>query len=87
MKVSGPIIGRLDLHIEVSSINVYNYDLITYNSEENSRDIATRVKTMRLIQYKRYEGYNIKTNNRLGAVCQLLIDYTLYRLWMKEEIY
>lgn len=28
MKVSGPIMDRFDLHIEVFSINVYNYDLI-----------------------------------------------------------
>ncbi|MCZ6902325.1 MAG: ATP-binding protein [Rickettsia endosymbiont of Ixodes persulcatus] len=57
MKVSGPIMDRFDLHIEVSSINVYNYDLIAYNSEENSRDIAARVEKVRLIQDKRYEEY------------------------------
>ncbi|MFV9930640.1 MAG: hypothetical protein AB8U82_07610 [Rickettsia endosymbiont of Haemaphysalis japonica] len=31
-KVSGPIMDRFDLHIEVSSINVYKYDLIVDNS-------------------------------------------------------
>jgi len=75
MKISGPIMDRFDLHIEVSSINVYNYDLMDYSSEENSKDIAARVEKVRLIQEKRYEGYNIKTNNRLDG--QLLIDYAM----------
>ncbi|MEG8230182.1 ATP-binding protein [Candidatus Rickettsia tasmanensis] len=63
------------MHIEVSSINVYNYDLIVDNSEEESEYIAARVEKVRLIQEKRYEGYNIKTNNRLDG--QLLIDYAM----------
>ncbi|KHO03806.1 YifB family Mg chelatase-like AAA ATPase [Rickettsia felis] len=75
MKVSGPIMDRFDLHIEVSNINIYNYDFITDNSEEKSEDIAIRVENVRLIQEKRYEGYNIKTNNRLDG--QLLIDYAM----------
>lgn len=75
MKVSGPIMDRFDLHIEVSNINIYNYDFITDNSEEKSEDIAARVEKVRLIQEKRYDGYNIKTNNRLDG--QLLIDYAM----------
>ncbi|HJD59896.1 MAG TPA: YifB family Mg chelatase-like AAA ATPase [Rickettsia endosymbiont of Omalisus fontisbellaquei] len=75
MKVSGPIMDRFDLHIEVSNINIYNYDLIVDNFEEESEYIAARVEKVRLIQEKRYEGYNIKTNNRLDG--QLLIDYAM----------
>ncbi|WP_410525980.1 ATP-binding protein [Rickettsia endosymbiont of Cantharis rufa] len=76
MKVSGPIMDRFDLHIEVSNISIYNYDLIADNSEEESEYIAARVEKERLIQEKRYEGYNIKTNNRLDG--QLLIDYAMH---------
>lgn len=75
MKVSGPIMDRFDLHIEISNINIYNYDLIVDKSEEESEYIAARVEKVRLIQEKRYEGYNIKTNNRLDG--QLLIDYAM----------
>lgn len=75
MKISGPIMDRFDLHIEVSNINIYNYAFITDNSEEKSEDIAARVEKVRLIQEKRYDGYNIKTNNRLDG--QLLIDYAM----------
>ncbi len=75
MKVSGPIMDRFDLHIEVSNINIYNYDLIADNSEEESEYIAAIVEKVCVIQEKRYEGYNIKTNNRLDG--QLLIDYAM----------
>lgn len=60
MKVSGPIMDRFDLHIEVSSIHVYNYDLIVDNSEEKSEYIAARVEKVRVIQEKRYEGIILK---------------------------
>nr|WP_253307565.1 YifB family Mg chelatase-like AAA ATPase [Rickettsia endosymbiont of Ceutorhynchus assimilis] len=74
MKISGPIMDRFDLNIEVSNnMNFLNYN--NHSEEENSGDIAVRVEKVRLIQQKRYEGYNIKTNNRLDG--QLLIDYAM----------
>ncbi|WP_341788178.1 YifB family Mg chelatase-like AAA ATPase [Rickettsia endosymbiont of Lasioglossum villosulum] len=75
MKISGPIMDRFDLHIEVPNINIYNYDLTNESSEEKSEDIAKRIEKVRIIQERRYEGYNIKTNNRLDG--QLLIDYAM----------
>lgn len=68
---------RFDLHIEVPNINIniYNYDLTNESSEEKSEDIAKRIEKVRIIQERRYEGYNIKTNNRLDG--QLLIDYAM----------
>lgn len=65
MRISGPIMDRFDLHIEVGSIDSYNYDLIEDDTEEESGQIAYRVEMARNIQQTRYEGYNIKTNNRL----------------------
>ncbi|WP_341790701.1 ATP-binding protein [Rickettsia endosymbiont of Polydrusus tereticollis] len=74
MKISGPIMDRFDLNIEVSNnMNFLNYN--NHPEEENSSDIAVRVEKVRLIQQKRYEGYNIKTNNRLDG--QLLVDYAM----------
>lgn len=75
MRISGPIMDRFDLHIEVGSIDSYNYDLIEDDTEEESGQIAYRVEMARNIQQTRYEGYNIKTNNRLDG--QLLIEYAL----------
>lgn len=74
MKISGPIMDRFDLHIEVASMNSYDYQT-NNNVEESSKDVALRVETARNIQIARYEGYNIRTNNRLDG--QLLIDYAL----------
>jgi magnesium chelatase family protein len=74
MRISGPIMDRFDLHIEVASINLYNHELFD-QLEEESADVAKQVEKARLLQQKRYEGYNIKTNNRLDG--QLLIDYAM----------
>lgn len=75
LKISGPIMDRFDLHIEVPNINIYNYDFNAIDGEENSETIALRVEKVRLIQENRYESYNIRTNNRLDG--QLLIDYAM----------
>ncbi|WP_341764276.1 YifB family Mg chelatase-like AAA ATPase [Candidatus Tisiphia endosymbiont of Beris chalybata] len=75
MKISGPIMDRFDLHIEVGSSDAYNYHLIDTQGIESSKQIAARVEQAREMQLARYEGYNIKTNNRLDG--QLLIEYAL----------
>jgi magnesium chelatase family protein len=73
-KISGPIMDRFDLHIEVGSSSLYNYQGVN-TIEESSCDIATRVENARNTQTERYAGYNIRTNNRLDG--QLLIDYAM----------
>lgn len=73
MKISGPIMDRFDLQIEVGSVNAYNYNLKQASYTESSSQIAERVERAREIQQTRYDGYNIKTNNRLDG--QLLIEY------------
>lgn len=75
MKISGPIMDRFDMHIEVAASNIYNYGNLESNIEENSTIVANRVELARNAQLLRYEGYNIQTNNRLDG--QLLIDYAL----------
>lgn len=75
MKISGPILDRFDLHIEVGSSDPYNYSVFDNTTEENSATIALRVEKARKLQISRYEGYNIRTNNRLDG--QLLIEYAL----------
>jgi magnesium chelatase family protein len=76
-KVSGPIIDRFDLHIEVGNTDenyAYNQILSTSN-EETSHEVAKRVKNAHEVQARRYEGYDIKLNNNLDG--QLLIDYAI----------
>ncbi len=75
MRISGPIMDRFDLRIEVANIDAYNYQSVENVVAESSEEIAKRVADARAIQAKRYEGYNIKTNNRLDG--ELLIAYAV----------
>lgn len=74
MRISGPIMDRFDLHIEVSMQDNFDYNGSNTNSE-SSAAVAYRVKMARKLQEERYNGYNIRTNNRLDG--QLLVDYAL----------
>jgi magnesium chelatase family protein len=76
-KISGPILDRFDLHIEVgNSENQFVYDhILSASDEESSADVAARVKKAHQIQAERYEGYNIRLNSALDG--QLLIDYAI----------
>lgn len=63
-KVSGPLMDRIDLHVEVDSIS---YDeLNKRHLEESSAEIKKRVNKARDIQLKRYKGTNIYSNSRMG---------------------
>ena len=76
-KISGPVLDRFDLHIEVGNQNEdYMYDNILQESnEEPSAAVASRVRRAQDIQAKRYEGYGIRLNNALDG--QLLIEYAV----------
>ncbi len=74
-KISGPILDRFDLHVEVGSEDFYKLDYNRAEIAEDSEIIAKRVVTAREIQAKRYEGYDIKLNNSLDG--QLLTDYSM----------
>lgn len=76
-KISGPILDRFDLHIEVgNSGEDYNYEqVLNVNNEESSSEVAKRVKEAQEIQSIRYEGYDIKLNSNLDG--QLIVDYAI----------
>jgi len=62
-KISGPLLDRIDLNVEVSTPS---FD--TLNSEsrgESSCQIRARVESTRLIQKKRYAGQRIFSNSQL----------------------
>lgn len=75
MKISGPIMDRFDMHIEVTAGNIYDDRNDNNTYEDTSAIVASRVAAARNIQAIRYDGYNIQTNNRLDG--SLLIDYAL----------
>ncbi len=64
-RVSGPLLDRIDLHIEVESVPVG--DLTGKRGEEDSASIRARVEKARAVQRERYRGRAIACNARLDA--------------------
>lgn len=64
-KISGPLLDRMDIHIEVSP--VYYEDLNSKAKEESSEKIKERVLRARKIQADRYKGLNVYTNSQLSS--------------------
>ncbi len=62
-KISGPLMDRIDLHVEVDSLSYkeMNSDIV----EETSLDIKKRVDDARALQLKRYEGKKIYNNSKM----------------------
>lgn len=63
-KVSGPILDRIDLHIEVEPVDYEK--LSSRNKEETSAEIRKRVNKAREIQRKRFEGTDISCNAKMS---------------------
>jgi magnesium chelatase family protein len=75
-KVSGPLLDRIDLHVEVTPVS-YNELSDTERQSESSADIAERVVKAREMQAKRFEPYkNMYCNAQMPSrmvreVCQV----------------
>ena len=62
-RVSGPLLDRMDIHIEVSAVN---YDQIsTALPSESSADIKKRVNAARDIQKERFQGTGVTCNAKM----------------------
>lgn len=62
-KISGPLLDRIDIHIEVQSVK---FDELSNNKvEESSKQIKERVDRARNIQLKRYKEDGIISNSEL----------------------
>lgn len=62
-KISGPLLDRIDLHIEVESVK---YEKLECDKKvEKSEDIRKRVNSARKIQLERYKKYPIFSNAEL----------------------
>ncbi len=59
-RVSGPLLDRIDLHVEVPSVSAA--DLTLPPPTEGSADVARRVAAARELQLKRFEGSGARTN-------------------------
>lgn len=67
-RISGPILDRIDIHVDVPSVETQK--LISKDDNlktECSKDIQKRVQTAREIQIKRFENTNIKSNSEMAT--------------------
>lgn len=62
-KISGPLLDRIDIHIEVNTINYQK--LKQSEKAESSKEIKERVNKARKIQIERYNKYHIFSNSQL----------------------
>lgn len=64
-KISGPLLDRIDLHIEVPRIKFEK--LADDNLAESSRSIRVRVEKARKIQQERFKNKKILTNSEMSS--------------------
>lgn len=63
-KISGPLLDRMDIHIEVQNVE---YETISDRTKaESSAEIKKRVDRAREIQQKRFEGTDISSNAKMS---------------------
>ena len=62
-RISGPLLDRIDLQIEVDGVT-YD-DLASKSDEECSADVRKRVNRTRMIQRERFEEDGIRTNSEM----------------------
>lgn len=64
-KVSGPLLDRIDLHVEVAAVSAV--DLTLPPPAEGSADVAVRVAAARALQAERLAGSGLRTNAELDG--------------------
>lgn len=79
-KISGPLLDRIDIHIEVPEVKYENLE--NTSPSESSAEIKKRVNNAREIQRKRYLNHNIFSNSELSP--NLLDEYCKLDTQSKE---
>ncbi|MBL0128964.1 MAG: YifB family Mg chelatase-like AAA ATPase [Flavobacteriales bacterium] len=95
-KVSGPLLDRIDIHIEVTPVPFS--ELSSERPSERSVDMRERVITARKVQQERYTGKRIHCNAQMGSkelreICridpvgQALLEKAMDRLGLSARAY
>ncbi len=95
-KISGPLLDRIDLHVEVTPVRLE--DLSSKKSSEKSKEIRQRVIAARLIQEQRFKVDDIHCNAQmstkqttihcaLDATSQNLLNTAMKRLGLSARAY
>ena len=78
-KISGPLLDRIDIHLDVPAVKVEKLTEKETNNVENSQKVRARVQKARDKQNKRYKGTTITsnaelTNKTIKMYCKLTDD-------------
>ncbi len=64
-KISGPLLDRIDIHLQVGPLS--SHELLIHTPTETSKDIKQRTTRAREIQHQRFKEGSILTNAQLKA--------------------
>lgn len=95
-KISGPLLDRIDIHIEVTPVPFT--ELSAERAGERSANIRARVMAARQVQEQRYKGKRIHSNAQMGsqqvrelcridATGQALLQKAMERLGLSARAY
>ena len=93
-RISGPLLDRIDMHIEVPSVSIQVMQDTSMQKEENSRTVQQRVVHARSIQLKRSKTPNCQLSNKqVEKVCRLektdqqLLERAIEQLGLSARAY
>lgn len=66
-RVSGPILDRIDLHVDVPAVDTQKLVGRTKNNSDNSITIQKRIQNARDVQLKRFKETKIKSNSEMST--------------------
>ncbi len=66
-RVSGPILDRIDIHVDVPSVETQKLVGSEKNNAESSKQVQIRVQKARDIQSKRFKGTGLKNNSEMAT--------------------
>lgn len=66
-RISGPILDRIDIHIDVPSVEAQKLVGEAKKGVESSRHIQSRVQRARQVQTKRFKGTSLKSNSEMST--------------------
>ncbi|HUM53554.1 MAG TPA: YifB family Mg chelatase-like AAA ATPase, partial [Chitinophagales bacterium] len=95
-KISGPLLDRIDLHVEVTPVNIL--ELSSKRISEKSNEIRKRVVAARTIQADRFNASEIHCNAQMSTkqtrdtcalddTCQQLLNTAMKRLGLSARAY
>jgi magnesium chelatase family protein len=95
-KISGPLLDRIDLHVEVTPVNIL--ELSSERLSEKSNEIRKRVVAAREIQSERFNASEIHCNAQMSTKqtrdtcalddnCQQLLNTAMKRLGLSARAY